>query len=503
MPKYAHSFRPIPLLLTTMLAHVSTAIVFPTTPPLLSSSGTRVQFSSSSNARYYNSSVPLGAANTTGMFRTGPLVKTSLKNDGSHSLRSETTTYPLPTGQTGPSWSFSVSFNFSTSRVTGTANTLSAFSSATRSSWTEFQSETAPWSTGNSTQQPNGTNAFPIPFPLPPKPTATSTTSSHYTFPHSTHESVITPVLPTPTIATMGSTTWDWNEVTLTETMTPSDMSVDIITNSEWKHNFWLSTSDSHGNPTEIPVIKCACICTNTCDKDNNDDNDSNHFIFVLFWRIPRLPGVQFSFPRLPDFHFAPCIHTMLSSTITSTITSDAPSSTTTTTSTMQYSCTPYIKDESQCDCTPLNCPSDSATCANQIGVKGENGCNQDCSGCSLGVVPVSSFVAPATSTFASTSEAPTPSSPPPPRDPEECYHRPWGALIDTSEEDSQPVKSVIDQFCRDNALKIVGKDAPEDIYSRWDISGWGFPNDSHYGCAQTPRRFLNAKRGRFGNRIV
>ncbi|KAF2737497.1 hypothetical protein EJ04DRAFT_561651 [Polyplosphaeria fusca] len=84
-------------------------------------------------------------------------------------------------------------------------------------------------------------------------------------------------------------------------------MSTDVLTNSEWKTNFWLSTTGSDGQPTDVPVVHCGCICRGTCDDD--DDDDDSAFIWVIFWGVPKLPSVQFAFPKLPDFHIPTCIN--------------------------------------------------------------------------------------------------------------------------------------------------------------------------------------------------
>lgn len=89
-------------------------------------------------------------------------------------------------------------------------------------------------------------------------------------------------------------------------TTVPPTLSSQVITNTAWSTNFWLSTTASDGIPTQVPVVHCGCVCSNDCDKNDNGDDLG---IFIILWGVPLLPNVQFSGPKLPGFHFPACIN--------------------------------------------------------------------------------------------------------------------------------------------------------------------------------------------------
>jgi hypothetical protein len=60
------------------------------------------------------------------------------------------------------------------------------------------------------------------------------------------------------------------------------------------------------GQPTDLPVVHCGCVCKNNCNDD--DDDDDWPALWVIFFKVPKVPNVQISLPKYPDFHLGGCI---------------------------------------------------------------------------------------------------------------------------------------------------------------------------------------------------
>ncbi|KAF2470387.1 uncharacterized protein BDR25DRAFT_314597 [Lindgomyces ingoldianus] len=99
-------------------------------------------------------------------------------------------------------------------------------------------------------------------------------------------------------------TSWDNFLVTSTLT-TDTAISASQTSNSDWKKNFWLKTL-VNGQPTDLPVVHCGCICKNTCD--NDDDDDDAAALWIIYFNVPKIPNLQISLPHLPDFHLGGCM---------------------------------------------------------------------------------------------------------------------------------------------------------------------------------------------------
>ncbi|PGH08453.1 hypothetical protein AJ80_07852 [Polytolypa hystricis UAMH7299] len=97
--------------------------------------------------------------------------------------------------------------------------------------------------------------------------------------------------------------------ITSTLTTTPEGFSTDILTNTEFTQNFWSTVTLDDGTPTTLPVVYCGCECRGDCD-DDDDDDDDDEGLWIMFWGVPPIPSVQFSWPRLPGFHFPSCLFT-------------------------------------------------------------------------------------------------------------------------------------------------------------------------------------------------
>ncbi|KAF1997829.1 hypothetical protein P154DRAFT_578565 [Amniculicola lignicola CBS 123094] len=201
------------------------------------------------------------------------------------------------------------SATISDSLNSGTANISRGFTPTTTSTWLANDTTTSSHSfleapsVSQSTSTASNGSLVLIPIPIPitnPDSVQTRTGALQWV------EATNSPDPSDPSLLT-GITWWDEFEVTQTETVKPSSMSVDTITNRDWSKNFWLSTTGSSGKPTELPVVHCGCICQGNCDSDDDDDDDGL-FVWVVFWNVPKRPNVQFSFPKLPDFHFPKCI---------------------------------------------------------------------------------------------------------------------------------------------------------------------------------------------------
>lgn len=99
-------------------------------------------------------------------------------------------------------------------------------------------------------------------------------------------------------------TTWDNYGVSSTITA-DTTISASQTSNSNWKKNFWLHTN-VNGQPTDLPIVHCGCVCKGNCD--NDDDDDDAAALWVVYFNIPKVPNVQISLPNLPDFHLGGCI---------------------------------------------------------------------------------------------------------------------------------------------------------------------------------------------------
>ncbi|KAF1828243.1 hypothetical protein BDW02DRAFT_652169 [Decorospora gaudefroyi] len=102
----------------------------------------------------------------------------------------------------------------------------------------------------------------------------------------------------------LSMTSWDITGVSSTITEDAS-ISASSTSNSEWKKNFWLHTTVD-GRPTDLPVVHCGCVCKDNCDDD--DDDDDWPALWIIYFNVPKLPNVQVSLPKLPDFHLPGCI---------------------------------------------------------------------------------------------------------------------------------------------------------------------------------------------------
>ncbi|KAG9239295.1 peptidase S8/S53 domain-containing protein [Amylocarpus encephaloides] len=179
-------------------------------------------------------------------------------------------------------------------------------SSSSTSSGTNF---IQPSSNITETKSSNGT------LLIPPSISA-GTTKSGLDFPH---------VIPTPPSASLHVPTEGWHPtkasapvssttltilppaisnppedapdiITSTLTAPPAAMFTEIVNNTDWKNNFWLTTSRG-GGKTVVPVLVGCKHC-------------GGKGAGMVLWNIPSLPKVSFQFPGfpgLPKFHFPSC----------------------------------------------------------------------------------------------------------------------------------------------------------------------------------------------------
>ncbi|KAF2681388.1 hypothetical protein K458DRAFT_489246 [Lentithecium fluviatile CBS 122367] len=98
-----------------------------------------------------------------------------------------------------------------------------------------------------------------------------------------------------------------WDDYLITSTITTDTaISASQTSNSDWKKSFWLRTT-INGQPTDLPVVHCGCICKGTCGGDDEDDDDAAA-LWIIYFNVPKVPNIQISLPKLPDFHLAGCI---------------------------------------------------------------------------------------------------------------------------------------------------------------------------------------------------
>ncbi|KAH9903920.1 hypothetical protein F4778DRAFT_733217 [Xylariomycetidae sp. FL2044] len=162
-------------------------------------------------------------------------------------------------------------------------------------------------------------------------------------------------------------------------TTTPPGLSTTTGSNSDWTTNTWITTTDSEGSSTVVPVL----VGCPGCGGDGKG---------IVLWNLPTTTGVSFNLPNLPTFSL-PCIQVLgmsvgscpgpETSSEDDGGSDDDPSSTeentSTTTTSTSSECT---KTQTVSDCEVLCKPTTSSTftsvtCYTTV-------CSQTTAGCSV-----------------------------------------------------------------------------------------------------------------------
>ena len=184
-----------------------------------------------------------------------------------------TNTEPKPTGTDSQSTTTNSVIPPSSSTGTG----ISTAPAAVNAGATTTRSDTAATQTPgvSSGQVPTLFSTGPdgVPYPVPVNgPTAPPP---------------VTITEPNGVVSVFGPTYWPYtDEITSTQTVIPSDVSFDeyYAGTGTSSTNFWLTTTDSHGSTTIVPVL----VGCPGCGKG------------IIIWNFPTIPNIKISWPKFP-----------------------------------------------------------------------------------------------------------------------------------------------------------------------------------------------------------